>query len=496
MDDMAKAAKRIIIVRIAVIIITLIIVFSVLQGCVNVSVNQEKDGESVVLVVEGEEIYKKDFLRFYNAVLFINEVDGEIPLTDPAQIKEYKEQIFSVFSLYQLLKRECAANEKQPDPQAAEKETNDLFEEARHVFSGEEAFSAAVLRYADSEEELIESVKYFFELESYDEQFFSLDLDLYKEVGDEPAITVDGVSVPKSVLYYYIAYEDLISSLNGVSSQQTAKEIYESCIVSAARDQAYIAYAEANGIEIDEKEISSSFDNMSMIESYVGQGVMSEYLKNRFFVGEEQHAAAKQLRSKSLAFQRQLSEELKLTIDPTEEQLSAFYEQHIQEYTAASVSAYHILTEDKAFAEALLKESRSTPDGYMKVYEKYKNDKRVVQASDLGSFGQGDMVEDFESGVFSMAEGEIKLVQTEQYGYHLVYVYAVREITTPLNGADVIRADYIEEKLPVLMNDKLKEIYSKAKIKEYDYLSTPQESLEKMLKDKYSVKEYMKTAVR
>jgi len=88
------------------------------------------------------------------------------------------------------------------------------------------------------------------------------------------------------------------------------------------------------------------------------------------------------------------------------------------------VWARHILVADEASAQTVLALLRSGED-FGAVAQEYSTDTGSAAAGgDLGWFGRGQMVPEFETAAFSLAAGEISEPILSQYGYHIIQVIA------------------------------------------------------------------------
>lgn len=107
-----------------------------------------------------------------------------------------------------------------------------------------------------------------------------------------------------------------------------------------------------------------------------------------------------------------------------------YYEKNKENYKVDEVRASHILfkKEDKAVAEevlAKLKDGASFED----MAKEYGTDGTKDTGGDLGFFGRGKMVKEFEDVAFSLEKGEMSdLVETE-FGWHIIKVTDVKEYT-------------------------------------------------------------------
>ena len=73
-------------------------------------------------------------------------------------------------------------------------------------------------------------------------------------------------------------------------------------------------------------------------------------------------------------------------------------------------------------AEEILKEVREKKDSFENLAKKYSEDLSAKEGGDLGYFGRGVMVKEFEEVAFSLNPGEISDLVKTRYGYHIIKV--------------------------------------------------------------------------
>jgi peptidyl-prolyl cis-trans isomerase D len=101
--------------------------------------------------------------------------------------------------------------------------------------------------------------------------------------------------------------------------------------------------------------------------------------------------------------------------------LVAFYEDVKENYTTDETrEASHILIEDEKLAGEVLAELKNGGD-FAKLAKEYSiDDSNSGSGGELGFFGKGVMVPEFEEAVFAMQKGDLSdLIKTE-FGYHIV----------------------------------------------------------------------------
>ncbi len=113
--------------------------------------------------------------------------------------------------------------------------------------------------------------------------------------------------------------------------------------------------------------------------------------------------------------------------EPTEEEVSKFYEAHQAEYVESEqVLCQHILvkgTSAEAFEKIRAIRDRIVKEGADFAEEAKKNSDcpSGAEGGSLGWFGRGMMVSEFDKAAFGMKKGEISDIITTQFGYHIIY---------------------------------------------------------------------------
>lgn len=85
------------------------------------------------------------------------------------------------------------------------------------------------------------------------------------------------------------------------------------------------------------------------------------------------------------------------------------------------VRASHILVKDEETAKRLKSEIDGGAD-FADVAKKHSLCPSKENGGDLGFFGKGQMVKEFEDAAFSLEEGEVSAPVKTQFGYHLIVV--------------------------------------------------------------------------
>ncbi len=113
--------------------------------------------------------------------------------------------------------------------------------------------------------------------------------------------------------------------------------------------------------------------------------------------------------------------------DPTEDEVTAFYEAHKQEYVEPhQVLCQHILVKgsnDAALDKIKEIRERIVNDkaDFAEEAKKHSDCPSGAQGGSLGWFGRGMMVPEFDKAAFEMKKGEVSGIVTTEFGYHIIY---------------------------------------------------------------------------
>jgi len=83
------------------------------------------------------------------------------------------------------------------------------------------------------------------------------------------------------------------------------------------------------------------------------------------------------------------------------------------------IRASHILVSDLEQAEKILSEIKAGGD-FGELAKKYSICPSKENGGDLGYFGKGQMVKEFEDAAFSLNEGEVSGIVKTEFGYHII----------------------------------------------------------------------------
>ncbi len=85
------------------------------------------------------------------------------------------------------------------------------------------------------------------------------------------------------------------------------------------------------------------------------------------------------------------------------------------------VKASHILVKKRSEAEKILEELKKGAN-FAELAKKHSECPSRKRGGDLGWFGRGKMVPEFEKAAFSLKKGELSDLVKTQFGYHLIKV--------------------------------------------------------------------------
>ena len=113
-----------------------------------------------------------------------------------------------------------------------------------------------------------------------------------------------------------------------------------------------------------------------------------------------------------------------MDIKPSEDEVKGFYEQNLQRFTTPEQRrASHILVADKEQADKLFAELQAKPALFAeRAKELSKDPGNAKNGGDLGFFGKGMMVPEFETAVFTGKKGDLVAPVKTNFGYHIIRI--------------------------------------------------------------------------
>lgn len=148
----------------------------------------------------------------------------------------------------------------------------------------------------------------------------------------------------------------------------------------------------------------------------------------------------------------------------TDDEAENYYESNKAQFSkGASVRAKHILTDTEEKCEEVLAAVLNGEKSFEDAAKEYSSCPSGQRGGDLGEFGKGQMVPEFEKAAFGAEIGKVIGPVKTSFGYHLIKVEGKSEAKeTPY--ADVkesIKANLLQQKQNAAYNAKVKELKEK-----------------------------------
>ena len=152
------------------------------------------------------------------------------------------------------------------------------------------------------------------------------------------------------------------------------------------------------------------------------------------------------------------------TVNVTDDEIKEYYEANKGKYSkGASVHAKHILVDNEEKCTELLNAITSGEKVFEDVAKESSTCPSGANGGDLGEFGRGQMVKEFEDAAFAAEIGHIVGPVKTQFGYHLIKVEDKKEAgeSNLEEVKDQIRAELSQKKQEEAYRAKVDELKKK-----------------------------------
>lgn len=141
------------------------------------------------------------------------------------------------------------------------------------------------------------------------------------------------------------------------------------------------------------------------------------------------------------------------------EEAKAYYEKNPDLFVVDEMTASHILVgQDEALGKEVLEKLKAGAD-FAELAAEYGTDGTKDRGGDLGTFGRGAMVKEFEDAVFAMEPGETSDLVETQFGYHIIKATGKNQGTKGFEDVESqIKAQLLNEKVEKEIQDLREEI--------------------------------------
>jgi peptidyl-prolyl cis-trans isomerase SurA len=135
--------------------------------------------------------------------------------------------------------------------------------------------------------------------------------------------------------------------------------------------------------------------------------------------------------ARRLLAEKIVRQEVHANIDVTWREVEEYYEEHTEE-VARVPEVYEVAgilvtpkVSDKAKAEAIdrlkrVEERLEDGDSFEDLAREFSDDASAQVGGDLGTFGRGEMVQEFEEAAFALEPGEVSGIVPTRFGFHII----------------------------------------------------------------------------
>ncbi len=472
------------------------------SGCSLINVNPERDNAQVIATIDGNDL-TKSYYNNYLAMMQMNYETSDQQWPTGHTLKELKENLYDSIIQQQVFALKAQKDGETIDENEAKKDAEETFNNLKEEL-GDDQFEAILnenYSTTDTFKSWVEENQKNAEYASKTTEKFQDDFEKDpSKVLDATVGKINDTDVKRGTYEYRLLRETLNYYMENQEAMPTDQAAMEETNLKIFEDiqkaDANIKYCEDNSIEVPQSDIDSKAKSLESTTSYFFQDEdqTKQFLENYYLTQDTYDTYLKE-QAKGDAAQEAVRTNCEDNVEVTDSEVKAYYQENQKKYDTTEVSAMHILSEDKAAADSIYDEAKdiTTKEDFQALIDKYKDVEGIDEATDLGQFDYGTMVEPFSEAAFNADLNTVlKPVKTD-YGYHVIFVYDRQDgEVQPLEDVredieNEIKTDEGEEKYDQIENDLTRGVHYDIP----DEISTPIEEYCDTLKEEYNVKEDM-----
>lgn len=265
------------------------------------------------------------------------------------------------------------------------------------------------------------------------------------------------------VFGYWKGNTDVVASVNG---EKISKDELYDVMLKQGGQQALDSLISQKVVELEAKKqkiAASEQDIQKELDKYYnqygGKEVFNQALAQNGFTLDEV--------KKDLELNVKLNKLLETRISISADEQKTYFEENKASFAQEmQVKASHILVETEEKANEI-KEKLAKGEDFARLAKENSTDPGSKEnGGDLGFFGSGQMVKEFEQAAFALKVGEISAPVKTQHGYHIIKVTEIKdaEEANYEKNKDKISDILFEQKLQTEYGAWLQELYPQYKI--------------------------------
>ncbi len=229
------------------------------------------------------------------------------------------------------------------------------------------------------------------------------------------------------------------------------------------------AEVKTRGLSVSDDELNAEFDtqyaNFLQTQNLTEESLSSLLAAQGMTLDQFKQGGRDSIKSQLLMMKLQTA--VAGPVDLTEDEIQAYWDKNKANYeTSEQLRASHILVKTEDEAKAVLAEIEAGGDFATLAKEKSTDTGTASKGGDLGWFGAGTMVKEFEDAAFALQVGQHSGIVQTQYGYHIILLTDRKPATKPelADVRDKVVADAKQEIVSERANTWYDEIMAAADV--------------------------------